>query len=83
MAKKSILKSIPSAQNDLEDVVVEEQKRLGARKKDREKKSSLYTSVETWKALQMQRIQEERPVNDIVNDAISAYLRNVGGPENK
>ena len=44
---------------------------------------SMYVTPEMWKALNFQKIDEGRSVNDIINDALSAYLETVGGPELK
>jgi len=49
--------------------------------KGRDKKLSIYTTPEKKKALMLQKIEEDRPVNDIVNDAIDLYLKSVGGPQ--
>lgn len=85
MAKKSILASTPAAKKTAaaKEAEVIEKKPVGAPKKNNEKKIGVWTSMEKWKALQHQRIQEGRPVSDIVNDAIDAYLKTVGGPEAK
>ncbi|WP_176251167.1 hypothetical protein [Sulfitobacter sp. HGT1] len=85
MAKKSILGATPSAKKAAAapKVVTEEKKPVGAPKKGHDKKIGIYVPAETWKALQHQKIQEERPVSDIVNAAINAYLKSVGGPEAK
>jgi len=83
MARKSILGATPAAKKASAETTTEtEEKRpVGRPKKGNEKKLGVYVPTETWKALQHQRIQEERPVSDIVNDAINAYLKNIGGPE--
>ena len=51
--------------------------------KGRTKPMSIYVTPEMWKALNFQKIDEGRSVNDIINDALSAYLETVGGPELK
>lgn len=84
MAKKSILAATPAAKKTAaKQADVVEKKPVGAPKKNHDKKIGVYVPGETWKALQFQRIQEGRPVSDIVNDAINAYLKSVGGPEAK
>ena len=85
MAKKSILAATPAAKKTSapKEAEVVDKKPVGAPKKNNEKKIGVWIPTEKWKALQYQRIQEGRPVSDIVNDAIDAYLNSVGGPEAK
>jgi hypothetical protein len=56
---------------------------VSTKNKGRSKPLSLYVTPETWRALQFQKIDEARTMNDIINDAIDAYLSTVGGPEKK
>ena len=77
--KKAQVKAAEAAPEMIEDTP----SRGGPAPKGRTKKLSTYVTSGTWKALQQQKIEEERPVNDIVNDAIQLYLKSVGGPEKK
>ena len=43
------------------------------------KKMSLYVTPATWKALNLRKIDTERPVNDLVNEAIREYLAKSSG----
>ena len=84
MSKLSEMKAKTApAKTVKEHVETEGQGKAPVELKGRDKKLSTYTTVATWKALQQQRIDEERSVNDIVNDAIQMYLKSVGGPEKK
>lgn len=53
----------------------------GPAPKGRDKKLSIYTTAAKKKALMLQKIEEDRTVNDIVNDAIDLYLKTKGGPQ--
>jgi|GEM_PF-6041522 len=46
---------------------------------DNSKAMSLRVPPALWKELQLRKIDEGRPVNAIIIDAIQAYLRVVGG----
>jgi hypothetical protein len=43
------------------------------------KKMSLYVAPATWKALNLRKIDTERPVNELVNEAIAQYLSRSSG----
>jgi hypothetical protein len=43
------------------------------------KVTSVEMPVSTWRALQMQKIAEDRPMKDIIVDAVEAYIKARGG----
>ena len=72
--KKPSLSSLVKVHSTVADAIV--QSRGGPR---RHKKMSLYVSPETWRDLQLRKIDEGRDVNAIINDAIRGYLRSGSG----
>ncbi|MAJ77143.1 hypothetical protein [Sulfitobacter sp. TMED3] len=46
---------------------------------DNSRAMSLRVPPSLWKELQLKKIDEGRPVNAIIIDAIQAYLKSVGG----
>lgn len=82
-AKKPAARKAPAKKAVQAPEVALEGDRSPSKGKGRTKPMSIYVTPEMWKALNFQKIDEGRSVNDIINDALSAYLETVGGPELK
>jgi hypothetical protein len=82
-AKKTPPKKTPTKKAVQAPEVAQESDSSPSKGKGRTKPMSIYVTPEMWKALNFQKIDEGRSVNDIINDALSAYLETVGGPELK
>lgn len=77
MVKKTSLRSLAvntaKAEHDAPAAVIEKDE------PENSKAMSLRVPPALWKELQLRKIDESRPVNAIVIDAIQAYLRRAGG----
>jgi len=77
MVKKTSLRSLAvntaKAEHDAPAVVTERDE------PENSKAMSLRVPPALWKELQLRKIDEGRPVNAIIIDAVQAYLRRAGG----
>tara|TARA_R110000850_G_C9994469_1_gene467412 strand:+ start:13005 stop:13244 length:240 start_codon:yes stop_codon:yes gene_type:complete len=77
MVKKTSLRSLAvntvKAEHDTPAVVTEKDE------PENSKAMSLRVPPALWKELQLRKIDEGRPVNAIIIDAVQAYLRRAGG----
>lgn len=77
MVKKTSLRSLAvntvKAEHDAAAVVTEKDE------PENSKAMSLRVPPALWKELQLRKIDEARPVNAIIIDAVQAYLRRAGG----
>jgi hypothetical protein len=77
MLKKTSLRSLAvntaKAEHDAPAAVTEKEE------PENSKAMSLRVPPALWKELQLRKIDEGRPVNAIIIDAVQAYLRRAGG----
>jgi hypothetical protein len=77
MVKKTSLRSLAvnaaKAEHDAPAVVTEKDE------PENSKAMSLRVPPALWKELQLRKIDEGRPVNAIIIDAVQAYLKRAGG----
>jgi hypothetical protein len=77
MVKKTSLRSLAvntaKAEHDAPAAVTEKEE------PENSKAMSLRVPPALWKELQLRKIDEGRPVNAIIIDAVQAYLRRAGG----
>ena len=77
MVKKTSLRSLAvnaaKAEHDAPAEVIEKDE------PENSKAMSLRVPPALWKELQLRKIDEGRPVNAIIIDAVQAYLRRAGG----
>lgn len=77
MVKKTSLRSLAvntvKAEHDAPAMVTEKDER------ENSKAMSLRVPPALWKELQLRKIDEGRPVNAIIIDAVQAYLKRAGG----
>lgn len=73
--KKPTLSALRKPSDLTSNRAVSESKRTSSEPK----KMSLYVTMDTWRSLQLRKLDEGRDVNAIVNDAIQSYLKSGSG----
>lgn len=75
---KPTLRNLKKANEDHGDII-EAVKPVEKNTSANSKKMSLYVSPSTWRALNLRKLDTERSVNEIINEAIAEYLSKSSG----